>query len=118
MRRAVPFVVIAAFLVAGCATEPRTKTIEIITEPPGAKILVNEDYIGESPCTITVPASKTGFFTHYTTIEAMPISAGQRPQLKTFAGGVSTSYDDPIPSRIYFNMNIVTRPINIDLSVK
>src|SRR3989442_7402586 len=101
----------AALIVVGCAsvedhrrTQDNRHNIEILSDPPGAKIEINDDYVGETPWTgwivrgqfmpeilTLTPMPGT------VTITAIPVSSGQYVQRKFF-----TSLD-PLPKRIYFN---------------
>ena len=105
---------------AGCAEPESTytpspvyeATIEVLSEPPGANIEVNQDYIGKAPCTVTVRAYKgcTTFCKDYT-VRALPVIAGQQVQRKDFR-----DYDS-IPKRIFFDMQLVTVPSKLDINV-
>jgi len=102
--------------VIGCQQEFRT--IEIISDPPGAVIEVNQDYVGKAPCTIEVRSSWEGTFKRLrTTIAAIPTKPGQWRQEKSFWGGSSVN-PDPIPHRLYFNMNLGYATPQIDVNVK
>ena len=98
---------IAATVIAGCASTPiKTASVEIISEPPGAKIEINNDYIGTTPCTAMIPANIKGEFTRDTTIQALPVRNGQRVQKKHFSGGYDDGTNDLIPKRILFDMTL------------
>lgn len=45
----------SVLFLAGCAS-----TCKIITEPPGAKVTMNGEFIGESPVTVKVPCATWG----------------------------------------------------------
>ena len=98
--------VIAAMVLCGCtsSTPLKTASVEIVSEPPGAKIEVNSDYIGTAPCTAEVPANIMGEFTRDTTIRAFPAGDGQHVQTKHFSGGFEYGENDLVPKRILFNM--------------
>ena len=40
---------------------PATKTIQIISDSPGVRIEVNDDYVGDAPVSITVPTDRAKF---------------------------------------------------------
>ncbi len=63
------------------------RKIEILSEPPGARIEVNDDYVGDTPATISVPCTPDGRFTEATVICAMPTRPGDYMQTKVFSGG-------------------------------
>src|SRR5438552_14055673 len=79
------FFAIASVALVSC-TEPRaapqtarpalTKTIQILSEPPGARIEVNDDYIGEAPCSAQVRCNSEGRFFETTHIRALPAGNG------------------------------------------
>lgn len=118
-------------LISGCATsqEPNTvfKTvdffydmaeyhykdyeIEIISEPPGAKIEWNNEFIGTTPLKKII--NGTGGFGRFI-IKAYPISGGQYVQTKI----LTSMYDNPLPRKIYFDMNLapVAPSINVNIN--
>ena len=101
--------------------EKNTKTIEIISEPPGARIEVNDDYIGNAPCKVCVECDESFLFKRSTTISALPVNQGQQTQSKFFYGDhVLKSLCKQVPSKIFFDMNLVTTPnvINLNLNNK
>jgi PEGA domain-containing protein len=55
--------------------QPATKKVEIVSEPAGARIEVNGDYIGDAPITVENPDG-SGQFTKNTVIRALPTEAG------------------------------------------
>ena len=101
------YMVIVATVFAGCASTPiKTASVEINSEPTGAKIEINNDYIGTTPCIAKIPANIKGEFTRDTTIQALPVANGQRLQKKHFSGGYDDGDNDLIPKRILFNMTL------------
>jgi hypothetical protein len=81
----------------------------VITEPPGVKIEVNNDYIGTSPCTVTFCGRRGRLFRGLCTINALPLEPGQWVQRKFF-------YDRaPIPKVVYFDMKLT--PANPDVNI-
>lgn len=103
---------ISVLIFAGCSasapvetsTKPEPpKTIQIVSEPAGARIEVDQDYVGNAPLEIKVP-QRDGNFTRSTTIQATPTSAGQVVQSKYF------NYSSPIPSRVLFTMDLLPVP--------
>ncbi len=94
--------------------------IKIISEPSGAKIEVNNNYVGETPVTIKVDGwESTRTFTRTTSIIAHPVRVGGEVQSKVFVGWSEPdyTYGDKIPKIIYFNMNLVRIPEQLDLHI-
>jgi len=116
------------FLIAGCLDAPQpyvsytpppppqpiTKTIEIVSEPPGAHIEVNENYVGDAPCTIQVKAKDDGTFSEKTTIRALPTQAGYT-QAKFFYPFVTPLGPNTVPEKLFFQMNL--GPVGNDVNV-
>jgi PEGA domain len=97
---------------------PTTKTIEIISDPPGARIEVNQDYVGDAPITVTVP-QQDNCFKDQTVIRAVPTQAGDYTQTKFFNGPIPNfRQGDPIPSRILFDMRLgpVAQPLDVNIN--
>ena len=87
--------------------------VEIISEPSGAKIEVNQNYIGETPLTINLEGwESTRTFIRSHIIVAHPVRAGGQTQVKSFIGWYEPNrrYGDKIPNKIYFNMNLIRIP--------
>lgn len=127
------YLFVMALLVSGCATtatapisipnnsylyyewygcnwyEYNNYEIEIISNPPGARIEVNNDYKGETP----LRQVYNGKFKCNTemVIKAFPIYPGQSVQAKFL------SSNSPLPRTIYFDMNLVPRNTAIDVNV-
>ncbi len=88
-----------------------------MSDPPGARIEVNNDYVGDAPTTITLTGNKQGVVRQYV-IRATPIAGGQYVQTKVlshYRGGPS----DPVPSRIFFDMRLAPpdKAIKVDVDV-
>jgi PEGA domain len=84
--------------------EPATKTIQIVSDPPGARIEVDDDYVGDAPLEIKVPQKADGTFVRAMTIRATPTQQGAYVQSKYF------TYGSQIPSRLLFSMGLVPVP--------
>ena len=99
-------------------SSPTTKNIQILSEPPGARIEVNDDYIGDAPCTVQVRCDPAGRFYPNTRIRALPVGYGY-VQSKFFTGygemGNRYLESDSIPSRIFFDMRL--GPVSPDINV-
>ena len=101
--------------------------LRFLSEPSGARIEVNDNYIGDTPITTTLRCSPDGRFIENTTIRALPTQPGDYVQSKLFYGGYSSnnsfgSYsdntlDNTIPSRVFFDMRLgpVGRDINVNI---
>jgi len=109
---------------AGCATfggpndpiHQKTLMTEIISEPPGAKIEINDEYVGETPLTLHIqrvfsPDGLGGGSWSSITIKANPVLGGQYVQVKYI------SMDQPTPKKIYFNMDLgpVAPQLNVNV---
>jgi hypothetical protein len=105
---------------AGCATIPYQKMppnsyyrdihgeswykdyeIEIISDPPGAKIEWDNEYMGETPCKIIFKGRWLGI--KPIIVIAYPTQPGQYSQIKALNR-------NPLPRKIYFNMYL--KPIS------
>ena len=124
---------VAAVLLASCAEQQRnytsptdypspesqtkhTKQLQIISDPPGARIEINEDYIGDAPLTVTIPCDEDGQFKQPTTIRALPTQPGHYVQRKDFPGGGLVSWSgDRVPSRVFFDTRL--GPVSPDINV-
>lgn len=95
-------------------------TVEIVSEPDGAIIEINDNYIGKTPLTVELEGwERTRTFARRHTILANPVFAGGQVQIKSFSGWYEPSiqHGDPIPEKIYFNMNLIRTPKEIDLNI-
>lgn len=98
------------------------KSVLILSEPAGARIEVDDNYVGDTPITITVPAyACNGYFTKHTTITALPIRDGQYVQNKFFSGNDEFPHiGNPVPDRIFFDMRLGRSgppPTQVDVDV-
>lgn len=73
------------------------KTMDIRSEPWGARIMVGGFYVGETPMVVPIPCTPTGRFTRTTKIRLLPNEAGGRVHGDIFPAGA------PVPSRLYFS---------------
>lgn len=114
----------------GCATGSSPKAergpdgtiaykVEVESSTPGARIEVNEDYIGQTPITLTIFGDKDGTFHNFGSkdyiIRAFPVTTNQFPQAKVFRTGGWFSDEDRVPSRIFFDMDQPSSGFSIDL---
>jgi hypothetical protein len=81
----------------------------ILSNPSGALIDVNNQYIGRAPIAIAVPA-KGGYFTAETTVQAVPVQVGQYVQTRHFRTGKCARHFVPgstiVPKWIFFEMRV------------
>jgi hypothetical protein len=105
--------------------QPGKAKVEILSEPAGARIEVNDDYVGDAPITVEIPQN-SGYFTQETVIRALPTEAGDYVQSKHFHFTLAVSYGygygteakvDKIPSRIFFNMHLGPATPAVDVNV-
>jgi hypothetical protein len=98
-------------------TAPTKRIIQIVSEPPGARIEVNDDYIGDAPCAIEVPSDSEGRFVKQMRIVAVPVAVGYS-QSKIFRFTNDPIYkSDKIPSLIFFDMRLGSVWPNINVNV-
>jgi len=119
-------VALTACFLCSCATDrPHARTaqsVQIISSPPGARIEVNGNYVGDAPCTLQIPSFAEGRFREHTTIRAIPIRGGDYTQSKIFFG--YAAFDNPylisyrIPERIFFDMRLGPANPEIDVNVR
>ena len=86
------------------------KEIEIISDPPGARIEVNGDYIGDAPMKYLVQFSDDlSVWPKTTRILAYPAVDGQYLQHKLYTGG------QDLPGRVLFVMSLESIDANIKI---
>jgi hypothetical protein len=112
--------------IAALVAPATTRQIEILSEPPSARIEVNDNYIGDAPITTTFQCSFDRRFLETTRIRALPTHPGDYVQSKFFSGGYPTysafggysaasNLNDSIPARIFFDMRL--GPVSPDINV-
>jgi hypothetical protein len=114
MHRALPlFPAIPASLMAsvllfcsGCASHTHVQrprlTVQIVSQPKGARIEVNGQYVGDAPLTVDIEASNDGRFWRDTIIKAYPADTGYT-QIKAFNGKSRWTISDAVPPKIFFD---------------
>jgi hypothetical protein len=114
MHRLLPhFCTIPAYLIAalslinsGCASHPQAarprQKVLIGSEPAGAKIEINGQYVGDAPRSVEIEASSDGRFWRDTIIKAYPADTGYT-QVIAFNGKSRWAISDAIPPRIFFD---------------
>jgi hypothetical protein len=98
--------------------ESPTKKVKIVSEPAGARIEINDDYVGDAPITVEIP-QWVGRFTKDTVIRAIPNRAGDYGQSKYFSKGsvVVGATEGQIPSRILFDMHLGPSTPTVNVNV-
>ena len=96
------------------------KKTQIISEPPGARIEINDNYVGDAPITVEL-AQRGDYFDEDTVVRAIPIEGGDYTQTKRFLTNDPWyrpgSAGDKIPSRIFFNMHLVPTTPTTEVNV-
>jgi hypothetical protein len=82
---------------------------EILTEPPGAHIEIDSEYIGPSPVTLTFDQVREDFppgcvLRQSHDIRALPAAPGQYVQSHRYPCGAK------VPHKIFFNMHVCPLP--------
>ena len=99
-------------LLAGCATDPAKEhqvVTEIVSEPPGARIEVNGNYVGDAPVTVRLrhhPADRVVM--GRVVIRATPRGNEGHVQEKVFQGPAYPfdPHRDVVPERVLFVMDL------------
>ena len=94
----------AVGLTTGCAFDPH-KAVEVLSQPPGARIEVNGDFVGCAPTTIKMLGEHDGRVKTDYAIRAFPPGPEYYPQVKLFMRRPAGE-SDRIPKRIYFDMRV------------
>lgn len=108
-------------LLAGCAS-PGDRTVErgpdgtvayeitVESSEAGARVEVNDDFVGRTPLAVRVWGDPDGTFHNFGTsdfvIRVFPVREGQSPQSKLFRTGGWFSQEDRIPKRLYFDLDL------------
>ncbi len=101
------FLMASIFLLsAGCASHPQTMRqrlkVQIVSQPAGAKIEINGQYVGDAPISVDIEASNEGRFWRDTIIKAYPKDTGYI-QIKAFNGKSRWTISDSVPPKIFFD---------------
>lgn len=93
-----------AWLLSACASTPRDQTIpiEVVSDPPGARVEANGQYIGSTPLKTEIHRYKnpeTGSW-YGLAITAFPTQTGQCSQQKVFPENA------PMATHMYFDMHL------------
>jgi hypothetical protein len=108
-------------LFAGCATEP-TKTIQIDSDPQGARIECNNEDLGKTPTTFTVRTNPQGEFlgawagSPTVQFTAYPPSGSTNLfiQRKSFSPNGFFKAGDRIPARMFFDLHQRSEFLNLN----
>jgi hypothetical protein len=96
----------------------RIYTTKVISDPPGARIELDGDYIGDAPLEIRWEGwSANRVFYKDHTLRALPIHEGQYVQSKFFRNGVFEPRDQ-IPKTILFVMNLSEAPKRYEIDIE
>jgi hypothetical protein len=87
------------------------KSVEILSDPPGARIEVNDEYVGDAPCTVEVVCDGHGMLITKFEFTALPRYPGHFVRSKTFYGFAQA------PARLFFDMRIGRRAPSIDVNI-
>jgi len=119
-------VFITAGLSGGCASAPPTKTIQIDSDPPGARVECNNEDLGKTPTTFTVRTNPQGEFlgawagspTVTFTAYPPPGATNLYIQKKSFSPNGFFKAGDHIPARMFFDLHQSTEYLNLNPSSK
>jgi PEGA domain len=106
-RAIFPALLASAFLLfSGCASHtqavrPRLK-VQIVSQPTGARIEVNGQYVGDAPVSVDIEASTDGRFWRDTIVKAYPKDTGYT-QIKAFNGKSRWTISDMVPPKLFFD---------------
>jgi hypothetical protein len=106
-------VFLAAAVCAGCASTPPKRTILIESDPPGARIEVNNAYLGATPTQYTLETNPQGEFlgswVNAPLVEFVATPPADQADLyvqrKRFQPNGFFKAGDKIPERIFFDMH-------------
>lgn len=111
----------AAFILTGCAsTGPQVEkgpggtiaySVAVDSNPQGARVEANNEFVGKTPFTLKIFGDKDGTFHNfgrytYTVTGYSPVS-GQAPQSKQYKCGGWFTAEDMIPKQIFFEFGAV-----------
>jgi hypothetical protein len=98
--------VVCLLFCSGCASHSNSQrpkqSVQIVSQPSGARIEVNGRSVGDAPTTVEIEVSPHGRFWKDTIIKAYPKDTGYI-QIKAFNGESRWKISDPIPARISFD---------------
>ena len=111
---------IVSALLIGCGPSIKNFVVEIESEPSGAMIEINDDYIGKTPLSVEIKGwESTRTFVRDHKIVAHPVFKGGYIQQKFFSDWYEPDlrHGDTIPKKIYFNMHLVPGSDKLDINI-
>jgi hypothetical protein len=122
-------------LLPGCASSPEASTrvehgpqgtiayyVQVESSESGARIEVNNDYVGNTPLTLKIWGDKDGTFHNFGSmdyiVKAFPANTNQFVQTKVFRTGGWFTQEDRIPSRLFFDLNQKSGGFSVELPPK
>jgi len=134
MKKIKPFaaaIALATFVIACASAPPGAEhgpqgtiayLVQVESSEPGARVEVNNDYVGKTPMTLKIWGDKDGTFHNFGSqeyiIRVFPVSTNQFVQTKAFRTGGWFSQEDKIPSRLYFDLNQKSGGFSVELPPK
>lgn len=102
----------------GCASASKIYNVEVLSEPPGARIEVNNDYVGDAPLTVAMSGNSNREVDRHYVVKAFP-RPGQLGwvQKKLFWHFGLALPSDRIPERIYFDTMLEPGP-DVDVRLR
>ena len=103
---------VVSLLITGCASGPPMKTIQIDSDPQGARVEVNNEDLGKTPTTFSVKTNPEGeFLGSWVNAPVVEFtcyppagSIGLYVQKKQFAPNGFFKAGDRIPARLFFDL--------------
>ena len=121
MKSNLMLTVVASFmgLLTGCETYPPGAErgphgtmafyVQVEAAPPGARVEVNGEVMGNAPLQLKIFGDKDGTFhdfgPEFYVIRGLPIATNQFVQTQWFGTGHMFGPESRIPTRVYFDMN-------------
>ncbi len=98
----------ATILLCSCNSDDKeiyTRSIEIVSIPEGAPIIIDGMKIGTAPLSVEVETNEDGYFVRKTVITAIPQEASLHTQIITFPAFLATAPEKSlVPEKLTFNM--------------
>ena len=115
---------VSVVFLTGCQTIPpgaergpnNTMAYSVLVEasPPGARIEVNNEVVGNAPLRVKIFGDPDGTFhdfgSEYYVVRALPLETNQFVKTRVFGTGRFFGPEDRIPDRIYFDLNTPEPP--------
>lgn len=116
MRMSLTLGIVLTAALSGCSADSglpqkaRAHEVPVVSEPPGARIEMNGEYIGDTPLTIRMLGINGRVAEDYI-LRALPVESGSWTQAAAYVHS-KTGESSPVPSRIAFDMRLKTRGDN------